>query len=111
MLALIKSNYIFQTIFSLTNEKIKFKLFKYSNSLQKKSELNLVDYRRFSGKYIIYYTARKGKEYDSFNDTLVYEGRFLKGERNGYGKEYGNLGSILFPEPKIIFFPFSILSI
>ena len=42
----------------------------------------------FKGKYIIYESDRKGKEYNSYDDELKYEGEYLNGERNGKGKEY-----------------------
>ena len=42
----------------------------------------------FKGKYIIYESNIKGKEYDSNNDELSYEGEYLNDEGNGKGKEY-----------------------
>ena len=30
----------------------------------------------------------RGREYDGFDDKLLYEGEYLHGERNGKGKEY-----------------------
>ena len=30
------------------------------------------------------------REYDNSNQTKIYEGEYLNGERNGKGKEYNN---------------------
>ena len=81
----IKSNYLIQYIFSLLNEKRKFKLVKYNKNIQNKLDLNLIDYKHLSGKYIILEENGKGKEYD-FRGKLVFEGEYLNGERNGKGK-------------------------
>jgi len=43
-----------------------------------------------SGKYIVYLEDRKGKEYDGFNDQIIFKGEYLNGRRNGKGKEYYN---------------------
>ena len=48
------------------------------------------------GKYIIYETNNKGKEYNSYNDELIFEGDYLNGERNGKGNEYYNNGKLKF---------------
>ena len=46
------------------------------------------DIIRIKNWYIIFEKNRKGKEYDKYNDTLVFEGKYLNGKRNGKGKEY-----------------------
>ena len=92
MMKNIKSVYFIKYIFSLLDEPPKIKISKYNKGLQKLLDLNLLDYRRLSGKYIIYEEdSRKfGKEYDCKYDDLLYEGEYLNGERNGKGKEYIN---------------------
>ena len=30
----------------------------------------------------------KGKEYDIYSNTMLFEGEYLNGKRNGIGKEY-----------------------
>ena len=88
MLKNIKSSYFYQIIFSFIIEKRKLELFKYNKDIQNKLDITLYDYRQFSQKYIKYETKNKGKEYNFKDDTLIYEGEYLNGERNGKGKEY-----------------------
>ena len=45
---------------------------------------------------MIYETKIKGKEYHGYNDHLLFEGEYLKGERNGEGKEYYYDGNLKF---------------
>ena len=52
MLDDIKSDYIIHYIFSLLNQNRKFKLVKYNKILQSKLDINLIDYKHLSGKYI-----------------------------------------------------------
>ena len=65
----IKSNFIIQDIFSfIRSQGKKFKLVKYNN-------INLIDYKNLSGKYIVYEENGKGKEYN-WNDELLFEGEY-----------------------------------
>ena len=89
MLENIKSIYFIKIIFSLLEEEIKLKIVKYNKSLQNIININIINYKLFKGKYIIYGTDKVGKEYD-FYDSLLFEGEYLDGERNGKGKEYFN---------------------
>ena len=79
----VKSKYIIQKIFSYTDEKVKFKSIKYDKKLQNKNDISLIYYNLFSGRYIIYETKAKGKEYSNF---LRYKGEYLKGKKHGKGK-------------------------
>ena len=88
MLKNIKSSYFIKIIFSYTIEKRKLNLIKYNNVIKNILEIDIINYRFFSGKYIIYEKKRFGKEYNAYNDQLLYEGKYLKGKRNGKGKEY-----------------------
>ena len=47
----------------------------------------------FECKYLKGLRNGKGKEYD--NNSLIFEGEYLKGMRNGKGKEYFN-GKLIF---------------
>ena len=95
----INSSYIVKSVFSIVNDKMKLKLILYNKKLQKKIDINITNYKIFSGKYKIlkfeaeYLNDGKtviGKEYDS--NKLIFEGEYLNGERNGKGKEYYNNG-------------------
>ena len=92
MLNNIKSQYIIKMIFTYLTEKQKLKIINHNLNFQKIIEININNYRCFTGKYIIYETNWKGREYDK-NDILVFEGEYLNGERNGKGKEYSFLTS------------------
>ena len=88
MLENIKSSFFIKIIFSFLNENIKLNLVKYNNNLQNKIDINLINYKIFSGKYIEYEENGKVKEYSSYNDSLRFEGEYLNGKRDGIGKEY-----------------------
>ena len=86
----VKSKYIIQEIFSFLSEKIKLDIVKYNKKIQKKIGIKLLNYKFFSGKYIIYEENGRGKEYEGSTDNLIYEGEYLIGKRNGKGKDYIN---------------------
>ena len=67
----IKSKYIIKIIFSYLDEKVKLKTIKYNKKLQKKMNINLKNYKFFSGRYIEYETNKKGKEYNAYNSLLI----------------------------------------
>ena len=91
----IKSKYIIEKIFEHFEEKKKLKTIKYNKYLQNKLDIKLVNYKFFSGKYIIFEKDGIGKEYN-LDGYLEFEGEYLHGERNGKGKEYNNIGGIRF---------------
>ena len=62
MLDNIKSIFFSRIIFSYLEEKIKLKVIKYNKKLQNKIDINLINYKYFSGKYIIYENNIKWKE-------------------------------------------------
>ena len=64
----IKSFYIVRIIFSYIEEKQKLKIIKYNKSLQTNLNINLINYKHFKGKYIIYESEGYGKEYYGYND-------------------------------------------
>ena len=83
-------------IFSFIVEGKKLDLIKYSKYLQKKVDINLINYKLFKGKYVLYESNTKVKEYNCFNDILIFAGEYLKGKRSGLGIEYYYDGKILF---------------
>ena len=48
----IKSKYIIKLLFSNLDEKVKLKTIKYNKRLQKKIDINLNNYKFWSGRYI-----------------------------------------------------------
>ena len=60
----------------------------YHKKLQKQLLIDLDYYKEISGKYKIGEINGKGKEYNIYNDELIFEGEYLNGKRNGKGKEY-----------------------
>ena len=81
----IKSIFFSRILFSHLNEKIKLKIIKYNKKLQNIIDIKLINYKFYSGKYIIYENNIKGKEYDGYNnDNFLFLGEYL----NGKGKEY-----------------------
>ena len=92
----IKSKLINKIIFSNIHERIKLKTIKYNKKLQKKLNINLINYKHFLGKYIIYETKNKGKEYGYSNDNLLFYGEYINGERHGKGEQYTKDGKLDF---------------
>jgi len=88
MLKKIKSSFFIKLMFQYLNEDKKLKLIHYNKNIQNKLGINIINYRIFSGRYITYETNRKLKEYNSFNDQIVFQGNCLNGKKNGKGKEY-----------------------
>ena len=82
MLKSIKSSFICKVIFSYIKNRRRLKIIKYNKSAQKKMDINIIYYKIFSGKYITYETETKGKEYNSYNNQLIFEGEYLNGEKN-----------------------------
>ena len=109
-------------IFSFLSERNKLEKIKYNKFFQKVLGVDIENYKKLSGKYIIidkneknkvkiykmdtniliyegeYLNKKKngkGKEYDIYG-RLIYEGDYLKGKKNGNGKEYFENGNLLF---------------
>ena len=100
----IKSFYITRDIFSLLDKKIKLGIIRYNKSLQKICEIDIDDFLKLSGRYIVFDINGEGKEY-TLNEELIFKGKYSKGKRvkgtgydkqgniilefnNGFGKEY-----------------------
>ena len=92
----INSVFFKKILFSYISNKNILKLIKYNKSLQKLLDINIFNYRIFSGRYIIYGVTNKVKEYESIEDNLIFEGECINGKRNGERKEYLKSGKILF---------------
>ena len=96
MLEKIKSSFILKKIFNCTDNKVKFKSVLYNKKIQKKLGLNLIDFRRISGKYIEEEKEGYAIEYNSYNNNEIFKGYYLNGKRNGKGKEYNDEGKLIF---------------
>ena len=86
MLKKSKSIYFIKKLFTFVYEKTKLDLIKYNKHFQNLIDIKLINYKFYKGKYIVYETKGKGKEY--FYGELSFEGEYLNGKRNGKGKEY-----------------------
>ena len=87
MLENIKSKYICRKPFCLLLINKKLKIIKYNKALQNKINITLNDYKEYSGRYLIYESWTKGKEYDK-DGNLIFIGNYLNGEKIGEGREY-----------------------
>ena len=92
----IKSSYIAKFIFSYLDEKVKLKIIKYNKTLQNKLQINIVNYKTFSKKYIVQDGNGKIKIYDALYNQLLYKGGYVNGKKSGYGKEYNNSNKLIF---------------
>ena len=88
MLKNIKSIYFIKFIFVYIDEKQKLKIVKCNKNLQNNIDISIINYKLFTGKYIIYESNKIGKEYYGYDDNLLFEGEYLNGKRNGNVKEY-----------------------
>ena len=88
MLENMKSIYFLKMVFSYLDDKRKLELIKYNKAFQNKLNINIIYYKLFSRKYLIFETKRKAREYNKENGYIIYEGEYLNGKRNGKGKEY-----------------------
>ena len=80
----------------MVKEKIKLKVIKYNKHLQNEMDIKLINYKFYSQKYIAYKSNILGKEYKGLDDSLLFEGDYLNGERNGKGKKYYANGKVKF---------------
>ena len=80
MLGNIKSKYILKIIFSNINDERKLLLVKYNNKIKDELNIDLIDYKFLSGKYFIGKRNGKGKEYNGYNDELLFEGDYIDGK-------------------------------
>ena len=92
----MKSVFFSRILFSHLDEKIKLKIIKYNKKLKNKIDIKLINYKFYTGKYIIYEKNGKGKEYSGYSDDCKFEGEYLNGQRNGKGKEYDYDGKLIF---------------
>ena len=68
MIKNVKSSFIIKKIFLCMNETTKLKLIKYTKDLQKINNISIINYKFLKGRYIIYESKKKGKEYNGYID-------------------------------------------
>ena len=88
MLKNIKSSNTIIKVFNIITEERKLNIVKYNKSLQNILNINIFNYALVKGKYIEYQSNGYVKIYDGISEYLVYEGEYLKGKKNGKGKDY-----------------------
>ena len=96
MLENSKSIYFIKKLFTFVDEKTKLDIIKYNKNMQNIMDINLINYKFYSKKYIIFEENGKGKEYDGYYNILLFEGEYLNGKRNGKGKEFYYNGKLKF---------------
>ena len=91
----IRSSVILQKVFKYIDNIMKLNIALYNKAIQRKLNLDIIDFKRHSGKYrkkfkdVIY-------EYNASDDFLIFEGIYLNGKRNGYGTEYDEDHKLIF---------------
>ena len=96
MLNLIKSSFFVKILLCHLNEKGKLDLVRYNKNLQNITNINIINYKIFSGRYIELGLNGKAKEYSSYTDNIIFEGEYKNKKRNGLGKEYYENNKIRF---------------
>ena len=96
MLKNVKSKFILDFLFSFIEKGKKLDLIKYNKYFQNLFGINILNYKPFKARYIIFEKDGKGKEYLGHNDVLIFEGEYLNGKRKGKGKEYNENGKLIF---------------
>ena len=88
MLKNIESLFFQKNLFLHVDEKVKLKFVKYNKSLQNNIGINIINYKIFNGKYVVKEKGNIILEYDRYDNTLIFVGEYLNGQRNGKGREY-----------------------
>ena len=84
----IKSKFIIKLMFSFLTEKKKLYFAIYNKKLQKKIDVNIIDYKRVGRDKIAEYKKGIVKEFLNGTNILIFEGEYLNGKRHGKGVEY-----------------------
>ena len=92
----IKSKYNIKEVFSFLSEKQKLNMIIYNKEIQYILGIDIEDYKKASGRYIIYGINGEVKEYKINTNKLLFEGEYLNKKRNGKGKEYLENGELIY---------------
>ena len=94
MLENVKSFYFIKIIFSYIKEKRKLNIYESKGKWKEYNDYD--DILIFVGEYLNGERNGKRKKYDYPFDYIKFEGEYLNGKRNGKGKEYDYNGYIIF---------------
>ena len=72
--------------------KKKLQLITHNKAVQKKLNVNLINYKLLSGKFLTHETKEKVKIYQTFTNFVIYDGEYLNGKKIGKAIEYTPLG-------------------
>ena len=81
MLKNIKSKYNLKTIIKNINYEIKLKIFKLNNKIKDILNIDLIEYKILSGRFIIGKRNGYAKEYDSLNNKLIFNCNYKEGKK------------------------------
>ena len=84
----IKSSYILKAVFSFINEKSTLKIVIYNKKIQVSLDIDIINYKKLSGKYIVFDEKGEGKEYDSYTGQLIFKGKYCIKEKKKIGLEF-----------------------
>ena len=84
----VKSKYILKFIFSHLDRKKLLYIIRYNNAYSKIFELNLKTYKEISGRIKIGEKNGYNRIYNLHYMYIEFEGEYLNGKKNGFGKEY-----------------------
>ena len=92
----IQSDFFIRKLFSNIYEDRKLKLVIYNKAIQKIIEISLIHYKFMSGKYVVLESDGQGKEYNGYNDKLIFKGEYLNRKRHGKGEEFEVNGKLVY---------------
>ncbi len=87
---------VIKFIFSYINYEKTLRLIINNKKIHKLLNIDYRNYKEISYKYKIGELNGKGKEYLKYNHKIIFEGEYLKGKRNGIGREYYDNGKLKF---------------
>ena len=96
LLKSIKTSYILDFVFSFISVKQKLNLIINNKKLQKMLDIDIEEYKKISGRYLIGQKNGKGREYIINTHKLIFEGEYENWRKNGKGREYYDNHNLLF---------------
>ena len=67
----VKSSYFIKMLFSYVDDERKLEIIKYNKTLQNKININLINYKIYSGKYLIYDKYGIVQEYNNLIKIII----------------------------------------